>query len=90
MEVPRRQFLHLTVSTATLLAISQIAMAQTMVVGRICFGEGGLARRPADDAGSREVQMTKPQRQAIVVVALCVLGALLLLYGFWTHGWFAD
>ena len=34
--------------------------------------------------------MTKPQRQAIVVVALCVLGALLLLYGFGTHGWFAD
>ena len=31
--------------------------------------------------------MTKPQRQAIVVVVSCVLGAFLLLYGFWIH-WF--
>jgi hypothetical protein len=32
--------------------------------------------------------VTKPQRQAIVVVVLCILGACLLLYGFSTHGWF--
>jgi hypothetical protein len=30
--------------------------------------------------------VTKPQRQAIVVVVLCVLAACLLLCGFWTHG----
>ena len=29
---------------------------------------------------SREVWMTKPQRQAIIVVALCMLGAFLLIY----------
>ena len=35
----------------------------------------------------RRFEVTKPQRQAIVVVVLCVLAACLLLYGFWTH-WF--
>ena len=34
--------------------------------------------------------MTKPQRQAIVVVAFCTIGAFLLIYGFWTLGWFGH
>jgi hypothetical protein len=34
--------------------------------------------------------MTAQQRQAIIVVAFCILGALILLYGFSLHGWFAD
>jgi hypothetical protein len=34
--------------------------------------------------------MTTQQRQAIIVVAFCILGALILLYGFSLHGWFAD
>jgi len=34
--------------------------------------------------------MTAPQRQAIIVVALCIIAALLLFYGFSTHGWFAE
>jgi hypothetical protein len=34
--------------------------------------------------------MTKPQPQAIVMLAFCILAALMLLYGFWTHGWFVD
>jgi hypothetical protein len=34
--------------------------------------------------------VTRPQRQAIVVVVLCVLGTGLLFYGFWTLGWFAG
>ena len=34
--------------------------------------------------------MTTQQRQAIIVVAVCILEALILLYGFSLHGWFAD
>jgi hypothetical protein len=30
--------------------------------------------------------MTKPQRQAILVIAFCTIGAFLLIYGFWTIG----
>jgi len=34
--------------------------------------------------------VTRPQRQAIIVLALCALAGFLLLYGFSTLGWFAD
>jgi hypothetical protein len=30
--------------------------------------------------------MTQPQRQSIVILAFCILAALMLFYGFWTHG----
>jgi hypothetical protein len=35
---------------------------------------------------SKESQMTTQQRQVIIVVAFCILGALVLLYGFSLHG----
>ena len=34
--------------------------------------------------------MTRQRRQAILVLAFCILGAFMLLYGFWTIGWFGD
>ena len=34
--------------------------------------------------------MTKQQRQAIIILAFCVLGAVILLYGLSLHGWFVD
>ena len=34
--------------------------------------------------------MSKPQRQAIIILAFCILAAVILLYGFSLHGWFAD